>query len=1207
MIQPKDQRITKMLDLLEQFQLFSADEMTLLEEYLSGSVKEEEIEKLPFRDLSGVPDDLTAKTRELLLEYMDRGRSQEADRLSRILFAAGQSTSSGLFPVQNYFSFDKSAIFASEPAKKLAIYAVGVGMNEYQINRYAIQNMLKIADNKPEIVKQAIEYQKNSLENGKVMLITAYFLLKYPKAEPEEGAGCQGGLLAGVGRLFGQNENTENHVRLDEDDAELMKYLEDTLVNSLPNLYSNQMPLLEMREITGAVNNDKIDARIMKLAGRGLPVKRFMLSITGGPAFVNYALSKRLKNVLTICLAANTDFMLSIMSNIDLRDEFRRRGGNFASLFGIDPGKYIAWAGSKKEKAVLPALLSSHRDAYLAYMQKADFDTFNLMNAVIREKDPKLYQERRSQDHSKQESLVIEAFVQLADAQCGNTVRSYLKGETGIDALYALGDKLTLTGSRWGGKHWNILKSYQEGCGQDALGSRCEAFLMAGRGFNYYGNFVEGRQFKGGRVKQLFEAVDAEGLNLKCQLNGYADLYDSLYTDRWKEQLCNSVRDTFLKYLKDRREETVEAFQEAGSTGRCFGLQILSEDPEANKDVILSFSQDSSKAVREELLSILYKKEAWAEDVEKLLSSKKAADRELAIRVLTRWDAEKYTPVLTQALEKEKNAKVRSLLETALHVSGGGNEGAKEITREDLVKELHKGGKKRSLAWAYETPFSTVHKKDGEEAGEEYLQAIFLSYASMSPCGVSPTAATLADALDEKEFALYVNELFDKWMEAGAESKKRWVLYAAAIHGGGEIVRKLQHQIQEWPLAARGAIASEAVQALALSPQPQALLIVDGISRKFKFKQVKAAAGKALEFAASQLGITTEELADRIVPDLGFDENMERCFDYGERKFTVTITTALEIEVFDESGKKLKNLPAPGKRDDEAKAAAAYEEFKQMKKQMKTTVSSQKMRLEMALSTGRQWGISAWKDLFVKNPVMHQFATGLIWGVFEEKKLTASFRYMEDGSFNTEEEDEFELPEESSDVRIGIVHPIELTADSLKAWKEQLEDYEIIQPIEQLERQVYYRTKEEEGSKSLERFGGCIVNDLSLGGKLQGMGWYRGSVQDAGGFYSYYREDKELALGVELHFSGSYVGGQNEDVTVYEARFYPTEGTVTEKDGSTAAAGIRRGSYVYDEANDSNSCFLKEIPERYFSEIVLQLSKATASSKEKNENWKTTR
>ena len=397
-----------------------------------------------------------------------------------------------------------------------------------------------------------------------------------------------------------------------------------------------------------------------------------------------------------------------------------------------------------------------------------------------------------------------------------------------------------------------------------------------------------------------------------------------------------------------------------------------------------------------------------------------------------------------------------------------------------------------------------------------------------------------------------------------------------------------------------------------------------------------------MEFAAAQLGITTEELADRIVPDLGFNENMERVFDYGERKFTVSITTALEIEVFDESGKKLKNLPSPGKRDDEAKAAAAYDAFKQMKKQMKTTVSSQKMRLEMALSTGRQWSVEAWKRLFVKNPIMHQFATGLIWGVYEDRKLLSTFRYMEDGSFNTEDEDEFELPEESgqntaagqdgagaenagqsrgdgaeisdadgqgkaagkSRVLIGLVHPIELSEDSLKTWKEQLEDYEIVQPVEQLDRPVYYRTKEEEGQKALERFGGCIVNDLSLGGKLQTLGWYRGSVQDAGGFYSYYREDKELGLGVELHFSGSYVGGENEEVTVYEARFYNAGGIMLSENAGVMTGNIRRVSYVYDEANDSNSYYLKEVPERYFSEIVLQLAKATASSKEKNVNWK---
>ena len=73
---------------------------------------------------------------------------------------------------------------------------------------------------------------------------------------------------------------------------------------------------------------------------------------------------------------------------------------------------------------------------------------------------------------------------------------------------------------------------------------------------------------------------------------------------------------------------------------------------------------------------------------------------------------------------------------------------------------------------------------------------------------------------------------------------------------------------------------------------------------------------------------------------------------------------------------------------------------------------------------------------------------------------------------------------------------------------------------------------------------------------------------------------------------------------MYETRFYPVGGQTVDKDGN-AAAGIKRGSYVYDEANDSNSCCLKDVPERYFSEVVLQLSRALASSKERNENWKT--
>ena len=48
--------------------------------------------------------------------------------------------------------------------------------------------------------------------------------------------------------------------------------------------------------------------------------------------------------------------------------------------------------------------------------------------------------------------------------------------------------------------------------------------------------------------------------------------------------------------------------------------------------MILGFGQDSAKSVKEVLLDILCGKKEWEEDILKLLSSKKAADRETAIR-----------------------------------------------------------------------------------------------------------------------------------------------------------------------------------------------------------------------------------------------------------------------------------------------------------------------------------------------------------------------------------------------------------------------------------------------------------------------------------------------------------------------------------------------------------------------------------------------
>ncbi|MDE6625419.1 MAG: DUF4132 domain-containing protein [Lachnospiraceae bacterium] len=1193
MIRPEEKHLQKIMDLFAQCGLDSVT-MEKIETYLEDG-QEETLRKITERDLSTMPLELKREFSDVMTKAIDRERYEEAERLFEVLFTLGGLT---MFDWLGYWWGKlEEGKFSVDPSKAAAIHANMVANNQFRMSAREVKGICQMAGNDIENLKKAMDYTVTGQDKARLMLYVAYFYLKYPAGD---GAGISSGstqkeqgFLGKVKKLFGSRE--DRGISVLEEDGKLLESYEELILGSLSSLLGScaQNTPESMKRLAAELRKEKVSGEVLARYW-GAPYDKEMMKLLGGCAFANFSLSGCLQNVVSFCLAIDAEAMFSVMDKFDLRMDLAKRGGSFDEVFGIDTKRYIGWAAKNGRKRILTEQFKNHRDLYIEYYNMADHEAASVMTEIMRESDPGFYEKfiGKSEVKNQRQDKLIEVFVGGCPANRIPVIRDYLLGNTEMDSLYPIKEEIKVTTWYAGKEQRKALEAYYRIHRDEGFYNRCYAFCIL-RGYVTFCDERLGRTFKTveKELAEIFRVLDAAGMDVAHQLSGLSMIEDHFYAEEIKEAITKKAPEVFAGYLKERREETVAAFAGADAYGRCIGVRTLAMDAERNKEDILKYAADSAKSVKEELLSVLEKQRNWHDDILSMLGAKKAADREMAVRVLISWKDEQDLEALQAASDKEKSAKLAALLRE--YLSGGeSKEGEKDgegkmILNTDLVKELHKGGKKRSLAWAYEKPFPMVHKKDGSEAGEEYLQAILISYVSMGKLGVNKTAAVLAGELIAEEFAVYVNELFDRWMELGAEAKKRWVLYAAAQHGSADIVVKLEHQIKEWPANSRGAIAAEAVQALALSPEPQALLIVDSIARKFKFKQVRAAAGKALEYAAEQLGLTRAQLEDKIVPDLGFDEHMERHFDYGERQFTVTITPSLEIEVFDASGKKLKNLPAPGKKDDEEKAAAAYSEFKQMKKQMKTTVASQKMRLEAALSAERLWTAEAWQELFVKNPIMHQFAIGLIWGVYEEHRLTKSFRYMEDGSFNTEEEEEYEFPENAS---IGLVHPVELTAESIETWKEQLADYEITQPFEQLERPVFYRTKEEEGSRELERFGGMILNDLSLSGKLQTLGWYKGAVLDAGCIDTYYREDTELGYGVSLFFSGSYVGGMGEEVTVYEAAFYP--------------AGKTAKEIWWNEKHKDDALLLKDVPERYFSEIILQLTKATASSQEKDEGWK---
>ena len=729
----------------------------------------------------------------------------------------------------------------------------------------------------------------------------------------------------------------------------------------------------------------------------------------------------------------------------------------------------------------------------------------------------------------------------------------------------------------------DLLRDYIHENGMDDFSVRCAAFT----GTVFHRSWLDNLCWmKGGKtdpeiLPRLTRRFCECGLPALQILKIWSWVYESTYNDDYKGLIRKAV-------LALADPAHIPALAEAIRSGPVFlrsaALEILADlsaEPGA-KEAILAAAGDSSKQIREQVRNILVKLPAWTDDSKDLLKSKKAAVRQLAVEVLGSLGERE---ALETALAIEENAKVSDAIRSVL-----GADAAPVSAGTDLAAELIKGNKLKKLGWLLNAELPALHKKDGTEAVETVRNAILVSYSELGRIGRSDTAAQLAAELDSSDLEKLALRVYDIWYADGAQSKHKWVLPFAAVYGGAAITARLTKAIHDWPEHQRGAIACDAVMALALSSDPAAIVIVDSISRKFKFRQVKTAAAQALENAASELGISAEELADRIVPDLGFGKDGKRTFDYGKRSFTVRLTATLELEITNDQGKAVKSMPAPGKTDDPI-AAEAYEAFKTMKKQIKTTVTAQRARLESALSVLRCWDTDRWKALFVDNPIMHQFAMSLIWGIYEDGTLTDTFRYMEDGTFNTVDEDEFDLPEHAM---IGLVHPIELDADTLEGWKQQLEDYEIKQSIDQLSRTVHILDESKAGEKTLEDFGGKQLNGLSLSGKLLGQGWYRGSVKDGGVFYCFWREDKALGIGAELRFSGSAVGfDDGENVTVYDAVFYT--GT------------INRGSYVYDTIPAEQLVPLGEVPGRYYSEIVHQLTRATASSTERDDNWKADR
>ncbi|GAA2450400.1 hypothetical protein GCM10010191_80390 [Actinomadura vinacea] len=330
--------------------------------------------------------------------------------------------------------------------------------------------------------------------------------------------------------------------------------------------------------------------------------------------------------------------------------------------------------------------------------------------------------------------------------------------------------------------------------------------------------------------------------------------------------------------------------------------------------------------------------------------------------------------------------------------------------------------------------------------------------------------------------------IFEAWRKAGEPSRNPWVLSQLGRLGDDETVRRVTPVIRAWPGQAGHAKAVRGLEVLTAIGTDVALIHLNGIARKVKFNGLKAEARLAIDRVAEARGLTTEQLADRLVPDFGLDAEGGMTLDYGPRTFRISFDEQLRPQIADDSGKLRKALPKPGAKDDAELAPAAHQRFGALKKDVRTIAADQIQRLETAMVTGRRWTPEEFQAYFAGHPLIWHIARRLVWLADGR-----SFRIAEDRTFADVEDAAF-TPSPSAE--IGIAHPLHL-GEELAAWSEVFADYEITQPFPQLGRAVHALTDAERGAGRLARFEGVTVPT----GKVLGLtrhGWERGAPQDGG-------------------------------------------------------------------------------------------------------------
>jgi len=615
----------------------------------------------------------------------------------------------------------------------------------------------------------------------------------------------------------------------------------------------------------------------------------------------------------------------------------------------------------------------------------------------------------------------------------------------------------------------------------------------------------------------------------------------------------------FFEILISREPKVLRGSSYIQNERKLLYKALLEVDFESYYDKVISFTEKMYfDDMRYTINTVIkYKNKAFTYASENI-TSKDTDIRCLSYMILSALKEESSLTLLKESFTKEKNDKdVREIMLPILSSTLY----EENISLED-VKKIVDDAKKRKKLDKWKEPFEeatlpALYFLDGSKLNSEEIRFLFYRMSMTKEMQSDIEAKLLLNHVDKSRSSEFATFILDAFLSNGSKAPKKYLMAFAGILGDETLLEYLIKIFNKVYEEKRMKMAQFVIGTIALVGTDKALRFIEFVSRKYKKKAaLHEYCLNALNIAAKELGITADELSEKIIPDFGFD-GLYRTIDVEGEEYRVFVAKDFKLQYINEDNKIRKSLPKGASKELKAELKTVQAEIRDVNK-------AGAGRLEQYMVNERRWNVEAWQKFYLSNPVMFIYASTLVWGLYDKNNNLKELFYIdEDSSMMTIEDDEIEF--EESD-QVGMVHPLRLTKEQIKSWKEHFYELDIVQPFKQLDRETFSIDSSENAKTSLDRFSGKepAKGASAIKTLLEKRG-YKKDVVD-GGCIDFYKLFPSSDIYVDLGIYGI-------NVVYYEGEM-PEIGETT----------FRRIHGRWDER-----ITLSEIPDMIFSETILDM------------------